>query len=81
VLATTPRVVAEGYGWFLRRYDGRRVLDSLALIEILRRFADQALTLADATGLHPMAERGVTSCGSTDRQLGLTSVPLVIREH
>ena len=100
-LVTTPLVVAEGHGWFLRRYDGRRALEFLALISILRplrilsvgsreqraasailrRFADQALTLADATGLHLMAERGVTSCWSTDRHLALTGVPLVIHEH
>jgi predicted nucleic acid-binding protein len=100
-LVTTPLVVAEGHGWFLRRYDGRRALEFLALIEILRplrilsvgsreqraateimrRFADQELTLADATGLHVMAARRVGSCWSTDFHLGLTGVPLVIHEH
>jgi predicted nucleic acid-binding protein len=98
---TTPLVVAEGHGWFLRRYDARRALEFMGLIEILRplrvlavgpreqraatellrRFPDQDLTLADATGLHLMAERGVASCWSTDRHLGLTGVPLVIHEH
>lgn len=97
-LVTTALVVAEGHGWFLRRYDSTRALQFLAMIEdmkplqvlptgqpeiaagsaLLRRFSDQALTLADAVGLHVMAARRVRSCWSTDRHLGLTGVPLVI---
>lgn len=34
-LATTALVVAEGHGWFLRRYDRRRALGFLALIDAL----------------------------------------------
>ncbi|HYL04742.1 MAG TPA: PIN domain-containing protein [Thermoanaerobaculia bacterium] len=49
--------------------------------EILRRFSDQDLTLADAVGLHLMAARGIGSCWSTDFHLGLTGVPLAIHEH
>lgn len=99
-LVTTPLVVAEGHGWFLRRYDSDRALRFLGLLEeleplsvspvgpreqqagtlILRRFADQDLTLADAIGLHLMRERRIRSCWSTDRHLGLTGVPLVIHE-
>jgi predicted nucleic acid-binding protein len=48
----------------------------------LRRFSDQDLTLTDAVGLHEMEEeRGVRTCWSTDRHLGLTGMSLVIDEH
>ncbi len=45
---------------------------------MLRRFADQDLTLVDAVGLHLMRDGHVTSCWSTDRHLGLTGAPLAI---
>jgi len=49
---------------------------------LLRRFSDQDLTLTDAVGLHEMQEeRGVRTCWSTDRHLGLTGMSLVIDEH
>lgn len=34
-LITTPLVVAEGHGWFLRRYDSTRALQFLAMIEAM----------------------------------------------
>lgn len=34
-LCTTPLVIAEGQGWFLRRFDRRRGLGFLAMIETL----------------------------------------------
>ena len=34
-LVTSPLVVAEGHGWFLRRYDSRRALQFLAFLEDL----------------------------------------------
>ncbi|MFA4965854.1 MAG: PIN domain-containing protein [Thermoleophilia bacterium] len=34
-LVTTTLVIAEGHGWFLRRYDRSRALQFLALIEAL----------------------------------------------
>jgi len=46
--------------------------------EILRRFPDQGLTLADALGLSWMGQRRPRSCWSTDRHLGLPGVRLVI---
>jgi predicted nucleic acid-binding protein len=96
-LLTTALVVAEGHGWFLRRYDRTRALQFLAMIEamtplrvlpvgpreqaagsdVLRRFSDQDLTLADAVGLHIIASRGVEAVWSTDFHLGLTGTPLV----
>lgn len=97
-LVTTPLVIAEGHGWFLRRFDSDRPLRFLALVEtlaplsiiptgpteiaaatgLLRRYADQPLTLADAVGLHLMAVRKIRVCWSTDRHLRLGGTPLVI---
>lgn len=97
-LITSSLVVAEGHGWFLKRYDSLRALQFVSMLEampfldllavgppeikagssLLRRFADQDLTMADAVGLHLMADRRCPSCWSTDRHLGLTGVPLVI---
>jgi predicted nucleic acid-binding protein len=34
-LCTSARVVAEGHGWFLRRYDRRRAAQFLAFIDVL----------------------------------------------
>jgi predicted nucleic acid-binding protein len=56
-------------------------LELRAGTEILRRFADQDLTLVDAVGLHLMTERHAGSCWSTDFHLGLTGVPLVIHQR
>jgi predicted nucleic acid-binding protein len=96
-LVTTPLVVAEGHGWFLRRFNCSRALAFLAMIEampvpiasvgpaeqsagvaLLRRFADQDLTLVDAVGLEVMAAWRCAVCWSTDFHLGLTGVPLAI---
>ena len=49
--------------------------------QMLRRFSDQDLTLADAAGLHLMQVRKLGMCWSTDFHLGLTGIPLVIDEH
>lgn len=48
---------------------------------LLRRFADQDLTLTDAVGLHLLRARKLSVCWSTDFHLGLTGVALVIDEH
>lgn len=100
-LFTSTLVVAEGHGWFLKRYDRIRARQFLAMIEemeflglaavgarevqagseIVRRFADQDLTLVDAVGLALMEDRRTRSCWSTDFHLGLTGVPLVIHQY
>jgi predicted nucleic acid-binding protein len=98
-LITTSLVIAEGHGWFLRRYDQTRALQFLSMIEemeeplrvfpigqtelseataLIRKYSDQDLTLTDASGLYIMRTRRIRSCWSTDFQLGLTGVPLVI---
>ena len=100
-LITTTLVIAEGHGWFLKRYDRTKALQFLNMVdsmqplkvasigsqeqkaatEILRRYTDQDLTIADAAGLHLMAKRQIQLCWSTDFHLGLTGVPLVIHQH
>jgi predicted nucleic acid-binding protein len=45
---------------------------------LLRRFSDQALTIADAVGLYLMNERKIGTCWSTDFHLGLTGATLVV---
>ncbi len=47
-------------------------------VTLMRRYADQDLTLADAAGLHLMRARKIKQCWSTDFHLGLTGVALVI---
>jgi predicted nucleic acid-binding protein len=34
-LTTSSLVIAEGHGWFLRRYDNRRAMQFLAFIDVL----------------------------------------------
>ena len=97
-LVTSALVVAEGHGWFLRRYDAQRAIQFLAFIEtlpaitvrgfdgpqittaarVVKKFADQNLTLADAHGLAVMKELRIGLCWSTDRHLSLDGVPLVV---
>ena len=97
-LVTSALVVAEGHGWFLRRYDQRRAVQFLNFLDVLpgltirafdsdelakasqlvKKYADQKLTLADAHGLAIMRERRISTCWSTDRHLGLTGVRLAI---
>ena len=97
-LVTSALVVAEGHGWFLRRYDQGRAVQFLNLLQVVpgltirafdsgdivkvsqlvKKYANQKLTLADAHGLAIMRERRTSSCWSTDRHLGLTGVRLVI---
>ena len=98
VLLTSAVVIAEGHGWFLRRYDQRRAIQFLSLVDelsplrikpfdakavaevgqVVRKFADQRLTLADAHGLAIMRQGRVSVCWSTDRHLSLMGAKLVI---
>ena len=99
-LISTPLVIAEGHGWFLKRYDRTRALQFMVFIEslaplklvatgapeqagaarMLRRYSDQDLTLADALGLHVMAEQKIATCWSTDFHLGLGGARLAVDE-
>jgi len=97
-LVTSALVIAEGHGWFLRRYDQQRAVQFLRFIDelpalaiqafgadelvkagsMVKKFSDQALTLADAHGLVVMGERRIGMCWTTDRHLGLTGVGLAV---
>lgn len=97
-LSTSSLVIAEGHGWFLRRYDQYRAVQFLSFIEalpgltirgfdsaemaktgrIVKKFADQKLTLADAHGIAIMQDHGVDCCWSTDRHLALAGARLVL---
>jgi predicted nucleic acid-binding protein len=97
-LVTSSLVVAEGHGWFLRRYHQHRSIQFLNFIEeltpltvlpfgtgelgkvsaLLKKLADQSVTLADTHGLVIMRERRIKVCWSTDHHLGLTGVRLVM---
>ena len=97
-LVTSALVVAEGHGWFLRRYDQHRAIQFLSFLDelprlsvrpfdseelpkaarLVKKFADQKLTLADGHGLSIMVESRVAECWSTDRHLALTGARLVI---
>lgn len=48
---------------------------------VLRRFADQDLTLTDGLGLHLLQTQRIARCWSTDFHLGLTGATLVVDEH
>ncbi|HLK46621.1 MAG TPA: PIN domain-containing protein [Bryobacteraceae bacterium] len=95
-LVTSALVVAEGHGWFLRRYDPHRAIQFLAFLDavpalrvvsfdpvaitdtnaVVKKFADQRLTLADAHGLAIMRKQRIASCWSTDRHLALGGASL-----
>lgn len=97
-LVTSSLVIAEGHGWFLRRYDRRKAAQFLIFVESLRplrilafaaqdiapikdlvnKFADHDLTLADAHGLAIMRERRIATCWSTDRHLALGGARLAL---
>jgi len=97
-LLTSALVIAEGHGWFLRRYDQHRAIQFLAFVrelpkftiqafdaeelvkaaDVVRKYTDQKLTLADAHGLTLMRERSVATCWSIDRHLSLAGSALVI---
>ncbi len=97
-LVASALVIAEGHGWFLRRYDQNRAIQFLNFIaelslltvkeagreelakagRLIKKFAGQPLTLADAHGLVIMNECRIGTCWSTDRQLALTGAELAI---
>ena len=97
-MVTSALVIAEGHGWFLRRYDEQRAIQFLTFLDalpqltihafdatelaktrrLIKKFADQKLTLADAHGLVIMTERRIGWCWSTDRHLGLNGASLPV---
>ena len=54
------------------------VAEQAGAARVLRRYADQDLTLTDGVGLYVMNRLKIKLCWSTDFHLGLTGVDLVI---
>lgn len=97
-LVTSALVIAEGHGWFLRRYHQHKAIQFLSFIDelsplkvfpfgpdelsrvsvLVKKLADQSVTLADTHGLVIMRERRIKTCWSTDHHLGLTGAQLVM---
>jgi predicted nucleic acid-binding protein len=50
-LVTSSLVIAEGHGWFLRRYDGRKALQFLAFIEAVPTLQVSGFDGLDLPGL------------------------------
>jgi predicted nucleic acid-binding protein len=65
-LLTTPLVVAEGHGWFLKRYDRVRALQFIALVEALIPLEILDIGLDDQAGGIQMLRR------FSDQDLSLT---------
>ena len=56
-LVTTTLVVAEGHGWFLRRYDRTRALQFLAMIEAMVPLEIASVGAAEQTGAGVLLRR------------------------
>lgn len=65
-LFTTTLVVAEGHGWFLRRYDRYRALQFLSLFELMKSLRVVDTTAKDRTGaveiLRKLSDQNLTLC-------------------
>jgi predicted nucleic acid-binding protein len=46
-LVTSALVIAEAHGWFLRRYDARRAVESLAFLDVLPKLLVVPFDLAE----------------------------------
>jgi predicted nucleic acid-binding protein len=55
-LTTSSLVIAEGHGWFLRRYDRHRATQFLAFVEALPSLAIQAFDAAELIKMHGVSE-------------------------
>jgi predicted nucleic acid-binding protein len=56
-LVTTTLVVAEGHGWFLRRYDRTRALQFLAMIEAMEPLRIASVGADEQTGAGVLLRR------------------------
>lgn len=56
-LATSALVIAEGHGWFLRRYDARRATEFLNFIEELPRLKVETFGGEEARKTRPFLTR------------------------
>lgn len=56
-LVTTSLVIAEGHGWFLRRFDRTRALGFLALVEMLAPLVIVSVTAKEITAATKLMRR------------------------
>jgi predicted nucleic acid-binding protein len=56
-LSTSSLVIAEGHGWFLRRYDARKALQFLAFIEALPNLTVRSFDGLDLPGVTRIIKR------------------------
>src|ERR1035438_565944 len=56
-LVTSALVLAEGHGWFLRRYDRHRAAEFLAFVETLPALTIQAFDLAELSKVRRVLAR------------------------
>ena len=56
-LITTPLVIAEGHGWFLRRYDRTRALQFLSMTEAMTPLHVAAVGVAEHHGAAAMLRK------------------------
>jgi predicted nucleic acid-binding protein len=56
-LVTSALVIAEGHGWFLRRYDRHRAAQFLVFVEALPALTVQAFDEAELSKIHRMLTR------------------------
>ncbi|MGH8496605.1 MAG: type II toxin-antitoxin system VapC family toxin [Gammaproteobacteria bacterium] len=56
-LITTTLVLAEGHGWFLRRFDSTRALQFLAMIEAMRPLSILAVGRREVTAATDLLRR------------------------
>ncbi len=76
-LITTPLVVAEGHGWFLRRYDSAKALQFLSLIEELKPLSVIAVGAREQQGATALLRRFCDQDLTLADALGLHTM----REH
>ena len=75
-LLTTTLVVAEGHGWFLRRYDRTRALQFLAMIEAMEPLRIASVGAAEQKGAGVLLRR------YSDQNLTMTdAVGLLLMEQ
>ncbi len=72
-LYTTTLVVAEGHGWFLRRYDRMRALQFLSLFELMKPLRVLGTSPRDQAGcteiLRRFSDQDLTMCDAVGLHL------------
>ena len=59
-LVTTPLVVAEGHGWFLRRYDRIKALEFLNLVEAMQPLKILSMGMREQKAATSLLRQGVS---------------------